>query len=102
VTFGMESVPRKENRVAVDATVALRRAGHNCFAVKIFDMSPSGCKLEFVERPKLDERVWVKVNGMEALEGLVCWTVGFNAGIEFERPIHPAVFDMLVKRITPG
>ena len=41
----------------------------------------------------------VKFEGMDAVEGLVCWVDGFVAGVEFVRPIHQAVFDALVPRV---
>lgn len=52
-----------------------------------------------MERPKLDELVWVKIDGLQSLEAMVCWIRGFEIGLEFERPIHPAVFEMLVKQL---
>jgi hypothetical protein len=90
---------RKVARVAVNAEVSLRRSVQLGYRVRAYDASPHGCKLEFVERPELAERVWVKFEGMDSLEGLVCWVDGFVAGIEFVRPIHPAVFDALVPRL---
>lgn len=91
--------PRRSGRIAVDADVVLRRSGQNNYRVRVFDISPHGCKVEFVERPKLDERAWVKFDGLEALEALVCWVNGFDAGMEFEKPIHPAVFELLLDRL---
>jgi len=82
--------------------VVLRRAGQNNYGTTIFDLSPQACKVEFVDRPRLDELVWVKFDGLEALDAYVCWVEGFNAGLEFQRPIHPAVFEMLVKRGASG
>lgn len=94
-----QQAPRKSARVAIAAEVQLRRSGKHNYVVQIFDLSREGCKLEFVERPKLDETVWVKVEGLEALEASVCWVEDFSAGIEFARSIHPAVFEMLVRRL---
>ena len=91
--------PRKSARLAIGAEVRLRRSGQHNYVVQVFDLSREGCKLEFVERPKLDETVWVKFDGLEALEATVCWTEHFSAGIEFARPIHAAVFDSLVSRL---
>lgn len=91
--------PRKSARVPLRADVVLRRAGHNKYQVSVYDVSRHGCRLEFVELPRLDERVWIKFDGLEAIEALVCWTREFVAGLEFEREIHPAVFDMLVSRL---
>lgn len=91
--------PRKSARTEIKAEVALRRSARLNYRVTLFDVSPHGCKLEFVERPVLDERVWVKFDGLEAIDAFVCWIDGFRAGLEFERPIHPAVFDSLVGRL---
>lgn len=81
------------------AEVQLRRSGQSNYLVNVHDISPEGCKLEFVERPRLDETVWVKFDGLDAVEASVCWVRGSDAGIEFTRPIYPAVFDILVSRL---
>lgn len=98
-TPGRRPWPRKGSRVTLSAEVILRRAGHRTYRVKIFDVSMHGCKAEFVERPKLDETVWVKFDNLEALEAMVCWVRGFEVGLEFQKAIHPAVFDSLIKRL---
>ena len=92
--------PRKSQRVHISAEIMLRRAGQRNYRVSISDVSPHGCKAEFVERPEFDEHVWVKFEGLEALEAIVCWVRGFEVGLEFENPIHPAVFGMLVSKLT--
>jgi hypothetical protein len=92
--------PRKSSRVGLDAEVLLRRAGHNNYRANVHDVSQEGCKVEFVERPTLDEIVWVKFEGLEAIEAMVCWVEGFAAGLEFQRPVHPAVFDVLIQRLA--
>ena len=94
-----EQKPRLHQRVAVGADVTLRRAGHLSFRVRVFDVSPDGCKAEFIERPELKEQVWVKFPGIEALEAQVCWVAGAKAGLKFVRPIHAAVFDLLLQRL---
>ena len=90
---------RKAERVAVNAEVALRRSGALNYRVRVFDASPTGCKLEFVERPMLEERVWVKFEGLDAIEGAVCWVTGNTVGIEYTRPMYQAVFEALVARL---
>ena len=83
-------------RIAVDAEVLLWRSGQNNYRVRVYDASPNGCRIQFVERPSLDERLWVRFGQLEGIEGQVCWVDGFVGGIQFVRPIHPAVFDRLV------
>jgi hypothetical protein len=91
---------RKSERAQLSIEVMLRRAGQHSYKVRMFDLSPEGCKAEFVERPKLGEHVWVKFEGLEALEAIVCWVEGFQVGLKFEMPIHQAVFDMLITRLA--
>lgn len=91
--------PRRSARVHAEAEVQLRRSGQLNYSVQVFDLSREGCRLEFVERPQLDEMVWIKFEGLESIEATVCWTEGFCAGVEFSRPIHAAVFDLLLSRL---
>lgn len=90
---------RRSARVPIRAEVHLRRSAQSHYRVRLYDVSRHGCKLEFVERPCLDETVWVKFDGLEALECHVCWVRGYAAGIEFLKVIHPAVFDMLMSQL---
>jgi PilZ domain len=94
-----ELAPRTHERVPVVADITLRRFGRLNFRVRVYDVSPDGCKAEFVERPDIDEQLWVKFDGIEALEGHVCWVEGAEAGLKFARPIHSAVFGLLLKRL---
>jgi PilZ domain-containing protein len=94
-----EQRPRQHERVAVSAEINMRRAGKLHFRVRIFDMSPEGCKAEFIDRPEVQEQLWVKFDGVESLEAQVCWVADSKVGIRFSRPIHPAVFDLLVQRM---
>ena len=89
---------RRSERVPLSALVRLRKRGAPSYQVRIFDLSPHGCRLEFIERPMLEQQVTVKFEGLEGLEATVCWFDSFSAGVEFRKPLHPAVFDMLVQR----
>lgn len=97
---GSNPTPRKSARVGLEAEVSLRRSGHTNYRANVHDVSQEGCKVEFVERPLLDETVWVKFEGLESLEAMVCWIDGFAAGLEFQRPVHPAVFKVLLERLA--
>lgn len=91
--------PRVYERLEVQAELSLRRSGRAPYICRTFDITPKGCKLEFVERPRRDETVWIKFNGLDAIEATVRWVDGFYGGVEFMRPIYPAVFDMLLARL---
>ncbi len=91
--------PRRHERVSIEGDVSMRRSGKHNFHVHIYDLSPEGCKAEFIERPLINEKLWIKFAGLEALEGDVRWIADAKAGVQFTRPFHPAVFDMLIARL---
>ena len=91
--------PRQSGRVPLEAEITVRRAGFPNFRVQIDDISTDGCRIEFVDRPNLRERVWVKFDGLTSLEGSVVWVKAHSAGIKFDHAIHPAVFDDLIARL---
>jgi len=91
--------PRRCERVTLAAEVTMRRHGGPNFRVNVFDASPDGCRIDFVDRPLLDERLSIRFEGLETLEAEVCWVEQHYAGLKFTRAIHPAVFDLLVERL---
>lgn len=93
------TTPRSHARIDVMAEVTMRRLGKLGFRVRLFDLSPVGCKAEFVDRPDFGEQVRIKFDGMESIEGSICWIAGAKAGVRFVRPIHDAVFASLLERL---
>jgi hypothetical protein len=91
--------PRAHDRRAVDASVMLRQTGRRHYQTQLFDLTPAGCKVEFVERPRPGDLLWAKFDGLEAIEATVAWVEGFRGGLKFARPIHPGIFDALMARL---
>lgn len=91
--------PRQNERISLAANVSLRRLGQNSYRVRVNDLSPEGCKVDLVEQPRIDEHMLVKFEGLEVLDAKVCWVDGYVAGLRFEKPIHPAVFELLLQRL---
>lgn len=91
---------RKHDRIVLTGEILIRRSGRPQYRTRFFDMTPAGCKVEFVERPRDGETVWVKFEGLTALESTVRWVEGFSVGVEFVRPFYPSVFDLLVARMS--
>jgi hypothetical protein len=92
--------PRICQRIPLSVEVSLRRLGQQTYKVRITDLSPQGCKIELVERPRVGEHLLLKFDGFEALDAEVCWVDGFIGGLRFEKPFHAAVFDLLVQRLS--
>lgn len=91
--------PREYDRVSLNAELMLRRQGRQSYLAKLFDLTPSGCRVEFIERPKCGEPVWVKLDTFDSIEAKVKWVDGFFGGLQFVRPIYPAVFEILLARL---
>ncbi|MEO7411285.1 MAG: PilZ domain-containing protein, partial [Sphingomicrobium sp.] len=92
-------VPRRALRFPADSQVSLRRLSNLKFHVKVRDISPDGCRIDLVERPAVGETLHLKFEGLDVLECTVRWVDGYIAGLEYARPIHPAVFDLLMLRL---
>src|SRR6476469_366995 len=90
-----EQRPRASPRVPVSVNVTLRRVGQRQYQVRVTDLSPEGCKVDLVERPRIGEHMHLKFEGLEVIVGEVCWVENFIAGLRFEKPIHRSVFDLL-------
>src|SRR5690348_14700009 len=82
-------------RLRLETEANIRRSGAHGFRVRVFDASPEGCKIEFIERPAVGERIWIKFDQLQAIEGTVRWVAGHVGGIEFANPLHEAVFERL-------
>lgn len=91
--------PRAAERLNLPAQISMRRPGRPSFTVRACDISTHGCRCEFVDRPEEGEQVLIKLEGLEALPATACWVEPPLTGLKFERPIHPAVFDMLLARL---
>jgi hypothetical protein len=90
---------RRADRPEIAAHLVLRRSARKGYPVRTSDLTRFGCKCEFVERPQMKERVWVKLAHLESMEAEVCWLVGSSVGLKFVHPIHPAVFDLLFDQL---
>ena len=94
-----ERVERVSSRVPARVQVHVRKPGGPMWAAEVTDVSPEGCCIGWVSRPRVDDALWVKFDGLEALDARVCWVEGKNAGLQFTRPIHAAVIDLMIARL---
>lgn len=93
---------RKAERIPLHADIDFRRTGEHRWRVNIVDISPQGCRVELPVRVIPEDTIWITFPGLEALLGKVCWVDEWIAGIEFDRPLHPAVFEMVERRMRRG
>jgi len=95
----MENHGRRSERVPLHADIEFRRTGEHRWQVDLLDFSPEGCRIELPIRITTDEMIWISLPGLGAMQGRVCWVKGWTAGVEFARPMHPAVFEMVHRKM---
>ena len=93
---------RRWERVPLEAKVDFRRPRESHYAVTMHDLTPHGCRLACPERLDKGELVWVQLPSLESLPAWVRWTQKAQSGVEFDRPMHRAVFEMMAGRLAPA
>ena len=101
--MGAEQLPsaceseRLAARHNVLIAVKLRRPGESWFSSRVSDLSLSGFRLQsFVKlSPGMD--VWIMLPGFEGRKAKVLWSRQHEAGCAFEQPLHPAIFDHILR-----
>lgn len=94
---------RKEPRVdlCVDGPT-LREAGGTAAPVRLLDLSRHGFRTQWPYRLQKGKRVWLKIQGLEALAAIVAWEANYTIGCKFDAPLHPAVLARIISFHKPG
>ncbi len=89
---------RKAERTHVEMGAGLRQRGASGVTVRILDLSTHGFRASTHLDLMPGADVWLKLPGLEALHATVAWTDAHFIGCAFQRPLHPAVLDMVVRK----
>jgi len=89
---------RKSERVALALDAGLRRRGGTGVSIEILDLSVDGFRASTHLDLPTGAEVWLRLPGLEPWQARVAWAKGHFIGCAFERPLHPAVLDMIVRR----
>jgi hypothetical protein len=92
---------RRWPRLPLQANVEFRRKREMPYRINMHDLTPYGCRIGSPERLNRGEMVWVQLPTLESLPATVKWGGLGISGVEFERPMHVAVFDMMTDRLAP-
>lgn len=95
----MSSDGRREVRRVVRGFVGLRQPGERKYPASILDLSVTGCRIEFTKLVEAGQQVWIGLPGIENIHATVRWSDEWIAGVEFDRPLHPSVLELVVGRI---
>lgn len=87
---------RKSERKAVALEAGLRQRGASGISVRILDLSTTGFRAATHLELAAGTDVWLRLPKLEACHAKVVWSGGNLVGCAFERPLHPAVLQMIV------
>lgn len=93
---------RRWPRLPLAADVEFRRKKQAHYTIDLHDLTPQGCRIGSPEWLGRGEQVWVRLPSLQSLSGSVKWAGAWQSGVEFEQPMHPAVFDMMAARLAPA
>ena len=93
-----ELTSRKAERVTLDMGAGLRQRGGTGVAIQIMDLSIDGFRATTHLNLAKGTDVWLRLPGLEPYQARVMWAKGNFIGCAFERPLHPAVLEMIVKK----
>ncbi|MBJ7443641.1 MAG: PilZ domain-containing protein [Sphingobium sp.] len=88
---------RLAERAYVQISVRVRRPGETWFNSRIADVSVTGFRLQSFMKLTSGSELWVMLPGFEGRRARVLWSRAHEAGCAFERPLHPAILDHIIK-----
>lgn len=88
---------RAAERRHVQIAVKVRRPGETWFSSRITDVSVSGFRLQSFMKLLIGNDIWIMLPGFEGRRARVTWTRAHESGCAFERPLHPAILDHIVR-----
>lgn len=89
---------RISERVPIEMGAGLRQRGASGVSVQIMDLSTHGFRAATHLALEVGTDVWLRLPGLEASHAKVAWQKGYMVGCAFERPLHPAVLEMIVRK----
>ena len=89
---------RASERIQVEFGAGLRQSGATGVTVQIMDLSTTGFRVATHLMLDPGTKVWLRLPGLEPCHATVAWTKGHYIGCSFERPLHPAVLEMIVRK----
>jgi len=96
-----QSDPERKRRNAerrhVQIGVKVRRPGETWFSSHVADLSITGFRLQSFMKLRPGDDLWIMLPGFEGRRARVLWTRAHESGCAFERPLHPAILDHVVR-----
>lgn len=89
---------RLVRRIACRSPAAFRKSQRKPVGARIANLSTHGCSIEGIEPIPVGERCWIALPTLESWEATVAWSDGPLLGLDFSRPLHRAVTELVIRR----
>jgi hypothetical protein len=89
---------RVSKRIQTEIGAGLRQRGASGVSVEVTDLSTHGFRASTHLELEKGSDVWLRLPGLEPCHARVAWAKGNYIGCAFERPLHPAVLEMILRR----
>lgn len=96
---GPYDAKRRASRVGIELPVRCKR-GTERTTVMLKDLNQYGARIEGLEKLRIDEPIHLMLPGLQPKLAFVVWSRDRVSGLEFERPLHEDVFDILVSEFA--
>lgn len=96
LTDSVVYVPRSE-RISFDIMVRYRFDGARTTTL-LRNLTCGGARIDGIGGLRCGDTVTLSLPSLKSKEATVVWMVGDSAGLEFDRPLHPDIFEELVLR----
>jgi hypothetical protein len=95
---GEDRVGRRESpREALAIVCQARQANGTWLRASLRDVSIHGFQITWFPKCRTDLPVWIRLPNLAPLAAEVRWKSGNAIGCQFAQPLHPAVFDHLIR-----
>jgi hypothetical protein len=87
---------RRSSRRRVDFAGFIRDAGTSARAVRLADLSATGCRITNSGTLAEGTEIWLKITDHIPQRALIAWAEGGEAGCEFSTPLDNKVVEELI------
>jgi hypothetical protein len=94
--------PRRAERAAVNVPGGLRKQSSHTLSATVLDLSTHGFRATISTPLQEGAVVWLKLPGLAPQQARIAWAEGLTVGCALTAPLHPAVFDHLVRTLGRG
>lgn len=86
------------NRVPASIACEARQGSRPWAPVRLTDISATGFRIESFAQCRSELPLRIRIPGLQMLTAKVCWMNGATIGCAFDRPLHVAVLEHIVRQ----